>query len=438
MVAQASGAARTKTLDPVPAARVSFRYRLVGSVSKHGHFSGDRSVHLRKLALVLMPLLCLPEVALAQRQCDGILPYLRETEFVRNSEYAQEVLAARITQMSYSEFRRNFEAGATIPVKGIPVSGNMSESQFNSMRQSFSQSVDVNRVRSNEAVLLRVRPNQAAVNAWASCVARDRGLSVFVEPRQSSNEFIVNIRYDRFPGGAQAIRLAGLSFGPGVSIVDRNSEVMRFLPNPYTTGTQDSLTDGSDIAFIIRRERSDQPIDILVNGRLPDNTVISDRVSIPVIQRARVPRLVSVGISNAPIGSVGAGANVLQARDFTIGSIGVSGAILMNPRNAHPNPEIRFDVAGRFESFNAIFGLYSAGHPDCQYGPSVVFTILRDGEPWQWPNGARERRFQGATYDRIRVPLSGVQNLTIKAVWGHGREHCADGAFGEIGFQRYE
>lgn len=372
--------------------------------------------------------------SLAQRRCDAILPYLQETEFVRNSEFSQEIIAARISSMNYSEFRNNFQAGVTIPVKGIPVSGSMSEAQFNRIRQEFSQSVDVNRVRSNESTLLRVRPNQGAINAWSACVARDRGVSIFLESRQDANEFTLNIRYDRYPGGASSVRISDLSLSAGVRLM--GGQLARFLPPPYNSSTQDNLMDGSDIAFIIRRERNDQPIDVLLNAVLPGNTVISDRASIPVIRPVRPPALTVVNFGNLPI--IGSGAGALpRASSLTIGDQVVSNHVLMNPRNPFPNPEIRFDLGGRYESFSATFGLYSASHPDCQYGPSVTFTILRDGVVWAWPNGDNTQNFRGTRWLRVVVPVSGVQQLSVRAVWGHGREHCADGAFGNVELRGY-
>ncbi len=141
------------------------------------------------------------ELASAQSVCDGVL---RDGVFQRqewhNSYESQLVLAARLSRMSYQEAKNRTDAGIGIQIPDLPpLSGHYSQEEFNIWKEQVDQSLDVEQLIKHQSSVLLTSGDANILQAWSGCIARNGGLTVYLEPR-GDDEAVVKFHWTPYQG----------------------------------------------------------------------------------------------------------------------------------------------------------------------------------------------------------------------------------------------
>jgi hypothetical protein len=155
----------------------------------------------------------------AASPCDGVLRdgVMRNSSF-QNNYYSKLVIAARLSQMTRDEARSAMSAGVTVPIYGVPVSGNYSENKHRKFQQHVRQYIDVDNVISNQTSVMLSSGDQNILSAWSQCISRLGGLTMYIEPR-GSDDAVVKITWTSYPGTPTDPAVRDFSVSSGVQVI---------------------------------------------------------------------------------------------------------------------------------------------------------------------------------------------------------------------------
>lgn len=208
---------------------------------------------MQKFSILLVFVAAFPSIGLGQvdtSQCSDVLAeHLLDKRFEYNYSNSKYLYAERYSSMEWKEFKDEFESSASIPIKGIPVDGSISRSQFEEWKKQVQGSVNISDIQTNKHTLMLSSAKIETINAWESCMLNrnNQGVFAYLEPISSE---ISQLRLTARPG----------SFQQEPPKVDGSY----FLDNAKVANGQQFLTDGMNLdldkIITIRRKRSDRPV----------------------------------------------------------------------------------------------------------------------------------------------------------------------------------
>lgn len=193
------------------------------------------------LSVGLAVLLCVgwPTVSKGQVPCDGVASNVFRTTHIKNSNYSRLVLAARLSRMTYEEAKSHLEGGATVPIYGVPVSGNMSKDDFSTFQERVSKSLDVDQILEHQNELLVSEGDKEIINAWAACIDKFYGISAVLKDLGDTS-IRLTLHYTPPPMTStapivQSYTLTGGSIIGGQSIIAKDSREIGINANKFIT-----------------------------------------------------------------------------------------------------------------------------------------------------------------------------------------------------------
>lgn len=200
-------------------------------------------------------LLIMPLAAHAQGDCDAVLRDGVFNKFnLRQNSYSSMVLAWQLAQMTTSEARQKVKAGLTIPIDGLPVSGNFDDEQFNAWKQSVRESLNIAQTAWNDVSISQLTASPDLLNTWSDCMASRKGVIAELDVLDDRN-LVYRVKYVPSGPTMSAKITSGLTITGGAPV---NNNELALL----TTGK--GITVGG-ASIQIRRNKPAEPVSITIN-----------------------------------------------------------------------------------------------------------------------------------------------------------------------------
>jgi len=119
---------------------------------------------------------------------DVLIEGIRDTYKQSNSYYQNLALMIDISTMSYSTFKSKFKGGASLPIKGIPLSGSMSQDKYNQSQQKLRKRLEYYNLTKSKSSVFVLAANKDQLKAWRKCMKNKEGhIELIVSPVDVSN-----------------------------------------------------------------------------------------------------------------------------------------------------------------------------------------------------------------------------------------------------------
>jgi len=129
-------------------------------------------------------------------QCNASL--YKSTEYVRDNEAARLSWAYTMSRNSFDEVKHDVQSGVTVPIKGIPVSGNLDYSDFHSSAERDFKQANSDYSFDRARAYLKSYLSSESASSYAKCldtVTRSLvGVHAWVT-EQTSNSVLIKIRW---------------------------------------------------------------------------------------------------------------------------------------------------------------------------------------------------------------------------------------------------
>lgn len=386
-----------------------------------------------------------PFLANAQDQCKDVVSIGQNLEIAQTNEYAKEVVGVRLYQMGYSEAKKTLEAHGGITIKGIPLSGGMSEDRYDQFRQIMEQTTNIDKVQANSSSILQITADGKAIEAWSKCMHDRRGIFMWLEsngePAKGALQINIVLRYFKSVGGPSGFRMSSISLNPIVTVTGGRE----FLPTQHG-GKGRAIYDGDEVRLTLAVPANSvgehDSVSVTANfvpnwkpGQGNDGTD-SAQTFIPAIKYYPAPpptlrRLSQYGdILTRTAGvtqvdsQMGFGYYKIDGESGQPIHSTVEHGVIVSPSPQQPAPVFAIRLNKKFREFRALGGLYH-NHPspcgDSKY--NVDFQILIDGSV------KTDFRAAGSAVTKLELPIQGADVMTIKAIAREGYI-CAAGVIG--------
>jgi hypothetical protein len=292
-------------------------------------------------------------------ECDRVLELTRKITQVSDKKYSREVLAYRYYELGYEGAKTELSGSATVPIKGVPLSGSMSRSTYNEFRKQVEQTMNFEQVRQHQVQILVSEANSDAIKAWQACAIERAGLNGFLRDL-GNGSFELTLRYDRQPTGPNAVKLS--DFVMENLTADPNGAVDLLPPGsspsaPTFAFFQRSIRDGAPVTLLLRRKGAGS-VGIVTNASGPIGSVSAWLPEVKpepalVVQSTRLQDYQwSPTVANAGAFTPGVGARVYLGDQTTI----IEHGILLWTTTTNNWASVQYNLEGHFQTFEAVVG----------------------------------------------------------------------------------
>ncbi|HEY9082738.1 MAG TPA: hypothetical protein VIN73_05345 [Vicingaceae bacterium] len=131
---------------------------------------------MKKILFLFFGTILTINLVFAQDNCKDILvDGLRDTYSGNSSYYNQMAMMTDLSTMSYNEFKSNFGADITLPIKGIPFTGSMSSDEFKKSQNKLRQRMEYSSLTKYKNNIFVLAANSSIIYAWKDCMKSKQG-----------------------------------------------------------------------------------------------------------------------------------------------------------------------------------------------------------------------------------------------------------------------